>query len=162
MPSLTLGICLVFCSLGWSAIRNITTTLPVYAPHVACNVISTRVHLKPRVRICIPSLPPPPPLTNHAPRAQHPTARHSTAHRVCHAGATGGQLQSVLMRPTSQLSVKTCGGGGVGGRVGGGYWQLGGGGSQGGGGGCARPTTTTCIPQGCVCVWGHGGIEVCM
>ena len=31
-----------------------------------------------------------------------------------------------------------------------------------GGGGCVRPTTTTCIPQGGVCVWGHGSIEVCM
>ena len=77
---------------------------------------------------------------------------------------TGGQLDSVLMQPTPQLSVKTWGGG-VGGRggEGGGDWQLGqrGGGSQRGGGGCARPTTTTCIPQGGVCVWGHGVIEVC-
>ena len=50
-------------------------------------------------------------------------------------------------------------GGGVGGRVG---W--GGIGSSAGGfprgGGCARPTTTTCIPQGGVCDWGHGGIEL--
>ena len=29
-------------------------------------------------------------------------------------------------------------------------------------GGCAQPTTITCIPQGCVRVSGHGGIEVCM
>ena len=57
------------------------------------------------------------------------------------------------MRSIPQLSVKTCGGGG--------YWQLGGEGSQ-EGGGCTRPTTTTCIPQGGVCVWGHGSIEVCM
>ena len=82
---------------------------------------------------------------------------------VSHPG--GGQLQPVRMRPTPQLSVKICGGAGggeVGGRVGGGGdWQLSRGGSQ-GGGGCARPTTTTCIPQGCVCAWGHGGIEVCM
>ena len=62
-------------------------------------------------------------------------------------GATGGRLQSVLMRPTPQLSVKTCG------RVG---WG-GIGSSARGGGGCARPTTTTCIPQGGVCVWGPGG-----
>ena len=77
---------------------------------------------------------------------------------------TGGQLQSVLMRPTPQLSVKTCRGGGVGGRVGGGIGSSAGGGGGGPkrGGGCARPTTTTCIPQGGVCVWGHGGIEVCM
>ena len=39
-------------------------------------------------------------------------------------------------------------------------WGGGIGSSAGGGGGCARPTTTTCIPQGGVCVWGHGGIEV--
>ena len=77
------------------------------------------------------------------------------------AQTTGGQLQSVLMRPTPQLSVKTLGGGGR--REGaGGYWQLGWGPKGGGGRACARPTTTTCIPQGCVCVWGHGGIEVCM
>ena len=44
----------------------------------------------------------------------------------------GGQLQSVLMRPTPQLSVKTCRGGGVGTRpwwlallaCGGAYWPL--------------------------------------
>ena len=91
---------------------------------------------------------------------------------------TGGQLQSVLMRPTPQLSVKTCGGGegggggggegrgggggGGGGGVGGGIGSSAGGGPRGGGGGCTGPTTTTCIPQGEGCVWGHGGIEVCM
>ena len=37
-----------------------------------------------------------------------------------------------------------------------------GGGSLSERGGCTRPTTTTCIPQGGVCVWGHGGIEVYM
>ena len=70
---------------------------------------------------------------------------------------TGGQLQSVRMRPTLQLSVKTCGGGG--------RWEGGGGGgigSSAGGRGCVRPTTTTCIPLGCVRIWGHGGIEVRM
>ena len=79
---------------------------------------------------------------------------------------TGGQLQLVLMRPTPQLSVKTCGGGGGAVGAGGGRREGGGIGSSAGGvprgGGCARPTTTTCIPQRCVCVWGHGGIEVCM
>ena len=69
----------------------------------------------------------------------------------------GGGLQPVLMRPPPSYLPKLAGGGGsAGGR------------SEGvltarprGGGGCARPTTTTCIPQGCLCVWeawGYGGM----
>ena len=51
----------------------------------------------------------------------------------------------------------------VGGRVGGGIGSSSGGGvSQGGGGGLRVTQDTTCIPQGGMCVWGHGGIEVCM
>ena len=36
-------------------------------------------------------------------------------HKKTHATGGGGRLQSVLMRPTPQLSVKTCRGGAVGG-----------------------------------------------
>ena len=53
--------------------------------------------------------------------------------------APGGDYNRFLTRATPQLSVKTCGGGG--------------------GGGCGRPTTTTCIPQGGMCVWGHGSTK---
>ena len=89
-------------------------------------------------------------------------------------GGGGGQLQSVRMRPTPQLSIKTWGGswGGVGGRGGGG-----GGGSSAGGGGGLRALPHAYLKGVCVSggmggechiieeglrVWGHGGIEVCM
>ena len=48
-------------------------------------------------------------------------------------------------------------GGGIGGSAGGGGFPR-----WGGGGGCAQPITTTCIPPGGMCVWGFGGMEVCM
>ena len=81
------------------------------------------------------------------------------------------------MRPTPQLSVKTCGGGGggLGGSWGegdrreggmGGYWQLGGRGGVprggGGGGGAAHdPLLPHAYLKGvCVCVF--GGMGVCM
>ena len=69
---------------------------------------------------------------------------------------TGGQLPTVLMRPTPSYLSKLRGGTGGGGQLGGGrlegVWGVlaarpGGGGSQ-GGGACAGPTTTTCIPPG--------------
>ena len=78
------------------------------------------------------------------------------------AFAPGGQLQSVLMRPTPQLSVKTWGGG-CRREDGGGYWQLGGGSPRGGGEAAHDPLLPHAYLKGvCVCVWGHGGIEVCM
>ena len=74
---------------------------------------------------------------------------------------TGGQLQSVLMRPTPQLSVKTCRGGGVGGRVGGGLAaRRGGGGSQEGWGLRATHYYHMHTSRGCVCLgaWGYRGM----
>ena len=67
--------------------------------------------------------------------------------------------------PAIRQNLWVGGGGGAVRGGGGGGWREGGGGGWQfglGGGGCARPTTTTCIPQGGMCAWGHGGIEVCM
>ena len=72
--------------------------------------------------------------------------------------ATGGQLQSVLMRPTPHLSVKTCGGGGGGGGSWSG-WGIGssaGGGSQ-EGGGARDPLLPHAYLKG-VCVSGGMGV----
>ena len=72
------------------------------------------------------------------------------------------------MRPTPQLSVKTCGGGQGGGRSAGGWGGGGGisssagGGPKGGGGLRATHDYHMHTSRGCVCVWGHGGTEVCM
>ena len=74
---------------------------------------------------------------------------------------TGGQLQSVRMRPTAQLSVKTCmgGGGGVGGRVGGGggIGSSAGGGGPKGGGAARDPLLPHAYLKG-VCVSGGMGV----
>ena len=75
--------------------------------------------------------------------------------RISGPGGGGGGATTIGPdAPPPQLSVKTCvcGGGGSAGGWGGvlAAWR----------GGGAQPTTITCIPQGCV--WGHGGIEVCM
>ena len=73
---------------------------------------------------------------------------------------TGGQLQSVLMRPTPQLSVKTCrggggrreGGGGIGSSAGGG-----GGGVPRGVGAARDPLLPHAYLKG-VCVFGGMGV----
>ena len=101
--------------------------------------------------------------------ANKPLCPHSRAEPCAISGLPsgrtgGGNYNRVLMRPTPQLSVKTCRGGLVGARGGGsaggggGIGSSAGGSQEGGGRGGARPTTTTCIPQGCVCVF--GGIAI--
>ena len=78
--------------------------------------------------------------------------------------ATGGRLPAVLMRPTPQLSVKTRGGGERlfgGGRlegVGGGFGRRGGFPRWGG----LRATHHHMHTSWGMCVWGFGGMEVCM
>ena len=76
-------------------------------------------------------------------------------------GGGGGQLQSVRMRPTPRLSVKTCGGGGgVGRRLGGGCIGSSAGGSQGGGGLCTTHYYHMHTSRVCVCLgaWGYRGM----
>ena len=81
-------------------------------------------------------------------------ARGESHRRANYGGAT-----TIGLDATHPPAIGQGGGGGSWGEGKGGVggWQLGRGGVSQRVGACARTTTTTCIPQGDVCVWGHGG-----